>query len=92
MFKRREEVRAEADKCYCSKGSRWLSWKQATILDATETTGDAVRRPTCYTADKNTVACATTTLMADPILPWGAALADSAMAFISWYGMFHTGV
>ena len=62
------------------------------FLDATETTGDAVRRPACYTADKNTVARATKTLMTDPILPEGAALADFAMAFISWYGMFHTGV
>ena len=39
------------------------------FLDATETTRHVVRRPTCDTADKNTVARATKTLMADPILP-----------------------
>ena len=39
------------------------------ILDATETTGDAVRKPPCDTADKNTVARATKTSTADPTLP-----------------------
>lgn len=61
-------------------------------LEATDPTGDVVRRPTCYTADKNTVAHATTALMADLILPAGAAIAAFVMAVISWYGRLCTSV
>lgn len=63
-----------------------------TFLDATDTTGNAFRRPTCDTAVEITVARATTTPMADHILPAGGAIAAFVMAVISWYGMLCTGV
>ena len=63
-----------------------------TFLYATDPTGDMFTRPTCDTTDKNTVARATTTLMADPILLAGASIATFVIAVISWYDTLRTGV
>ena len=67
------------------------------VSDATDVSGDAFRRYRCPTLLINipllvTPYVSTTTLMPDPTLPAGAAIAGFVMVVVSWYGMLRTGV